>query len=277
MKIPFHVDLSGKTAVVTGGSGVLCSQMARALAACGAQVALINRSLENGRRVAEEIGSQAEAFAADVTDLASLKKAQADITERFGPVSILINGAGGNRPEATTEDEQYDPARDALRDFFHLDPEGIRAVMDLNYLGTLLPTQVFARDMAGRPGACVVNISSMAAYLPLTRVISYGGAKAAINNLTLWMATYFAKAGLRVNAIAPGFFLTEQNRALLLTPEGQLAPRTRKILDNTPMGRLGQPEELIGALLYLVSEEAAGFVTGVTIPVDGGFLAYSGV
>ena len=262
MKIPFHVDLSGKTAVVTGGSGVLCSQMARALAACGARVALINRSLENGRRVAQEIGSQAEAFAADVTDLASLKKAQADITERFGPVSILINGAGGNRPEATTEDEQYDPARDALRDFFQLDPEGIRAVMDLNYLGTLLPTQVFARDMAGRPGACVVNISSMAAYLPLTRVISYGGAKAAINNLTLWMATYFAKAGLRVNAIAPGYTMTD---ILKTVPQDLLD----KFAAMTMLGRLGQPHEIASAALFLASDESS-YITGQVLQVDGG-------
>lgn len=277
MNLPYHVDLDGRTAVVTGGSGVLCSQMARALAACGARVAILGRSLDKGLRVAEEIGGHAQAFAADVTDLDSLQQARADILARFGPVDILINGAGGNRAEATTEDEQFDPAQAALRDFFQLDPEGIWAVMDLNYMGTLLPTQVFARDMLGRPGACVVNISSLAAYQPLTRVMAYAGAKAAINNLTQWLATYFARSGLRVNAIAPGFFATEQNRGLLFDEQGQPTPRTRKILDNTPMGRLGQPQELIGALLFLVSEAASGFVTGVTIPVDGGFLAHSGV
>ena len=277
MKLPYHVDLSGKIAVVTGGSGVLCSRMAGALAACGAQVAILGRNLDKARQTAAEIGGNAQAFAADVTDLSSLNQARADILARMGPVDILINGAGGNRPEATTGDEQYGQAGEAVRDFFQLDPEGIRAVMDLNYMGSLLPTQVFAREMTGRPGACVVNISSMAAYQPMTRVMAYAGAKAAINSLTQWLATYFAKSGLRVNAIAPGFFATEQNRALLFDPEGQPAPRTRKIQDSTPMGRLGEPEELIGALLFLVSEEASGFVTGVTIPVDGGFLAYSGV
>lgn len=277
MNLPFVVDLKGRVAVVTGGSGVLCSLMARALAACGARVAILGRSLDKALLVAEDIGDAALALSCDVTDLDSLRAAKDQINQRLGPVSILINGAGGNRPGATTKDDQFDPAREALGDFFSLDPRDIREVMDLNYLGSLLPAQVFAPEMMSRPGACIVNISSMAAYQPMTRVPAYAGAKAAINNLTQWLATYFAKAGLRVNAIAPGFFLTEQNRALLLDEAGQPSPRTRKILAATPMGRLGQAEELIGALLFLVSEQASGFVTGVTIPVDGGFLAYSGV
>ena len=192
-------------------------------------------------------------------------------------MDILINAAGGNSPAATTDDEQFDSARQSVKDFFHLSPEGIRYAFDLNFLGTLLPTQVFAKDMIGRPDCCVVNISSMGAYLPMTKVMAYSGAKAAGSNLTHWLGTYFAKDGPRVNAIAPGFFVTEQNRSLLFDEQGQPTARTGKIMAATPMGRFGEPEELIGALLYLVSPEAARFVTGIVRPVDGGYTAYSGV
>lgn len=277
MKLPFHVDLSGKVALVTGGSGVLCSQFCRALAACGAKVAILNRRLENGQKLAEEIGDNAMAISADVLSRPALEKARDLIEEKWGPVSILINGAGGNNPMATTDDEQYDQAAKDVKDFFKLDYEGIRFVFDLNFLGTLLPTQVFARQMVGMPGACVINVSSMGAYLPLTKVMAYSGAKAAVSNFTQWLATYFAKSGIRVNAIAPGFFVGEQNYSLLFDKDGQPTPRTEKILAATPMGRFGEAEELIGALLYLVSPEAASFVTGVVIPVDGGYTAYSGV
>ncbi len=277
MKLPFHVDLSGKVALVTGGSGVLCSQFCRALAACGAKVAILNRRLENGQKLAEEIGDNAMAISADVLSRPALEKARDLIEEKWGPVSILINGAGGNSPMATTDDEQYDQAAKDVKDFFKLDYEGIRFVFDLNFLGTLLPTQVFARQMVGMPGACVINVSSMGAYLPLTKVMAYSGAKAAVSNFTQWLATYFAKSGIRVNAIAPGFFVGEQNYSLLFDKDGQPTPRTEKILAATPMGRFGEAEELIGALLYLVSPEAASFVTGVVIPVDGGYTAYSGV
>lgn len=277
MKLPFHVDLSGKVALVTGGSGVLCSQFCRALAACGAKVAILNRRLENGQKLAEEIGDNAMAISADVLSRPALEKARDLIEEKWGPVSILINGAGGNSPMATTDDEQYDQAAKDVKDFFKLDYEGIRFVFDLNFLGTLLPTQVFARQMVGMPGACIINVSSMGAYLPLTKVMAYSGAKAAVSNFTQWLATYFAKSGIRVNAIAPGFFVGEQNYSLLFDKDGQPTPRTEKILAATPMGRFGEAEELIGALLYLVSPEAASFVTGVVIPVDGGYTAYSGV
>jgi NAD(P)-dependent dehydrogenase (short-subunit alcohol dehydrogenase family) len=277
MKLPFHVDLSGKVALVTGGSGVLCSQFCRALAACGAKVAILNRRLENGQKLAEEIGDNAMAISADVLSRPALEKARDLIEEKWGPVSILINGAGGNNPMATTDDEQYDQAAKDVKDFFKLDYEGIRFVFDLNFLGTLLPTQVFARQMVGMPGACIINVSSMGAYLPLTKVMAYSGAKAAVSNFTQWLATYFAKSGIRVNAIAPGFFVGEQNYSLLFDKDGQPTPRTEKILAATPMGRFGEAEELIGALLYLVSPEAASFVTGVVIPVDGGYTAYSGV
>jgi len=277
MKLPFHVDLSGKVALVTGGSGVLCSQFCRALAACGGKVAILNRRLENGQKLAEEIGDNAMAVSADVLSRPALEKARDLIEEKWGPVSILINGAGGNNPMATTDDEQYDQAAKDVKDFFKLDYEGICFVFDLNFLGTLLPTQVFARQMVGMPGACIINVSSMGAYLPLTKVMAYSGAKAAVSNFTQWLATYFAKSGIRVNAIAPGFFVGEQNYSLLFDKDGQPTPRTEKILAATPMGRFGEAEELIGALLYLVSPEAASFVTGVVIPVDGGYTAYSGV
>ena len=271
------MDLSGKVALVTGGSGVLCSQFCRALAACGGKVAILNRRLENGQKLAEEIGDNAMAVSADVLSRPALEKARDLIEEKWGPVSILINGAGGNNPMATTDDEQYDQAAKDVKDFFKLDYEGIRFVFDLNFLGTLLPTQVFARQMVGMPGACIINVSSMGAYLPLTKVMAYSGAKAAVSNFTQWLATYFAKSGIRVNAIAPGFFVGEQNYSLLFDKDGQPTPRTEKILAATPMGRFGEAEELIGALLYLVSPEAASFVTGVVIPVDGGYTAYSGV
>lgn len=280
MKLPFHIDLTGKVALVTGGGGVLGASFSQALAACGAKVAIMNRSLERGQRVAEQIqkeGGEALALACDVLDKAALEKAREDIKSRFGPVDILINAAGGNRPTATTDDEQYDAGARVEKDFFHLSEEGIREVFDLNYLGTLLPTQVFAQDMVGRKDCCVVNISSMGAYLPLTKVMAYSGAKSGVSNLTQWLATYFAKSGPRVNAIAPGFFVTEQNRSLLYTQNGQPTARTGKIMAATPMGRFGDPEELLGALLFLVSPEAARFVNGVIIPVDGGYTAYSGV
>lgn len=277
MKLPFSIDLKGKVAVVTGGGGVLCSQFAKALGACGANVAILNRTLEKGQKVAEAIGENAVALQADVLDLRSLEKARDRIHDKWGKVTILINGAGGNNPVATTQDEQYEKTGGEIKDFFHLDLDSVRAVFDLNFQGALLTTQVFAEEMVGMPGACVVNISSMNSFHPLTKVVAYSGAKAALNNLTEWLATYFAKSGVRVNAIAPGFFITGQNRDLLFDDKGVPNARTEKILRSTPMGRFGEPEELIGTLLFLVSPEASGFVTGVVIPVDGGFNVYSGV
>lgn len=280
MKLPFSIDLNGKTAVVTGGTGVLCAAFCQALAACGAKVAILARKAESAQPLLAAIqeAGQGEAafFAADVTDQAALQQARQDILARFGPPDILINGAGGNNPAGTTEDEFYQLGAD-VKDFFKLDMEGLKFVFDLNYHGTLMATQIFAQDMVGRPGACIINISSMAASRAITKVAAYSSAKAAIDNLTRWLATYFAPAGLRVNAIAPGFFATQQNHSLLFQADGQPTPRTGKILRGTPMGRFGLAEELIGTLLYLVSPEASGFVTGAVIPVDGGFDAYSGV
>lgn len=278
MKLPISIDLSGKVAVVTGGGGILCSAFAQAIAACGAAVAIVDLNGQAAQAVADKIneeGGRAIAAGANCLKKESLDRAYTEICGKLGEPTILINGAGGNHPKGTTDDEQYDP--EAVKTFFDLDEDGIRFVLDLNYMGTLLPTQVFAKSMTGKPGATVINISSMNAFRPLTKIPAYSGAKAAVSNLTQWMAVYFAKSGIRVNAIAPGFFVTNQNRTLLFDPDGKPTPRTDKILKGTPMGRFGEQEELLGTLLWLLSEEASGFVTGIVVPVDGGFSAYSGV
>ena len=281
MKLPFQVDLSGKVAVVTGAGGVLCSDMARALAQCGAKVALIGRTLEPLQALADSIkaeGGIAAPYSANVLDRTALEAAAEKIHAELGKVDILINGAGGNNPRATTDKEYYEAGDlDAdTKSFFDLDEDGVQTVFNLNFSGTLIPTQVFARDMV-ETGGNIINISSMNAYTPLTKIPAYSGAKAAINNFTQWLAVHFSRTGIRVNAIAPGFFSTKQNAALLWNADGTPTARTGKILAATPMGRFGKSEELLGALLYLVNDEAAGFVTGVVIPVDGGFSAYSGV
>jgi NAD(P)-dependent dehydrogenase (short-subunit alcohol dehydrogenase family) len=281
MKIPFQIDLEGKVAVVTGGSGVLCSQFAKALAACGAKTAVISRRQESVERVAEEIradGGTAIALSADVLDKTSLERVKAEVNEKLGPCSILINGAGGNHPKGNTDKEYYfneDLNNSEINTFFDLDSEGVRSVFDLNFLGTLQATQVFGRDMG--EGDVIINVSSMNAYIPLTKIPAYSGAKAAVSNFTQWLAVHMSKAGIRVNAIAPGFFLTEQNRNLLTNIDGSYTDRAKKILNQTPLERFGDPEDLNGTLLWLVSNEASRFVTGTVIPVDGGFSAYSGV
>lgn len=276
----------GKCIVITGGGGVLCSFFARALAADGHQIALLNRTLEKGQRVADDIvkdGGTACAYRADVTSLSDLQNAHRQILADFGPCDILINGAGGNHPSCTTAKETA-TRRDAQSvgpqgetTFFTLSQQGFEQVFGLNMIGTVLPTQVFGSDMVGRKGCSVVNISSMAAIRPLTKTPAYGAAKAAVSNFTAWLAVYLSAQGIRVNAIAPGFFVTEQNRHLLFEANGEPAPRTEKILRSTPMARFGQPDELIGTLRWLIDERASGFVTGITVPVDGGFSAYSGV
>lgn len=285
MDIPFQVDLSGKVAVVTGGSGVLCSMMAKALAQCGAAVAVASRKTKSAQKVVDAIladGGRAIAITCDVLDKASLDAANAEVEEKLGPVSILINGAGGNHPDGTTSMEYLNPEdllkadRDIVT-FYDLDEKGIEFVFNLNFLGTLLPTQAFTRKMALSRSGVIINISSMNAFRPLTKIPAYSGAKAAVSNFTQWMAVHMAKAGIRVNALAPGFFVTDQNRALLQNPDGTPTPRSAKILGQTPMGRYGDPEDLLGALLWLISDRAAGFVTGVVVPIDGGFSAYSGV
>ncbi|NLG14658.1 MAG: SDR family oxidoreductase [Lentisphaerae bacterium] len=283
MAVPFKIDLSGKVAVVTGGGGILCSGMALALAECGAKVAILDLRKEAADKVADEIkavGGKAIGVACNVLDRASLEEANKIVKDTFGPCNILINGAGGNNPKGTTDNEVMSKNDLNLKDaktFYTLDPKGIEFVFNLNFLGSLLPTQVFTQDMVAAENGVVVNISSMNAFKPLTKIPAYSAAKAAVSNFTQWLAVHMAPVGIRVNAIAPGFFLTDQNRALLTTPDGGLTPRSHKILNHTPMNKFGQPSDLIGALLWLVSDEAAGFVTGTVIPIDGGFSAYSGV
>ena len=281
MKNVLDTDLTGKVAVVTGAGGVLCSQMAKVLARAGAKVALINRSEEAINQYAAEINAEggiARAYKANVLDRVALETVAAKVLEELGPCDILVNGAGGNNPKATTDKEYYEPGDiDAeTKSFFDLDEEGVNAVFTLNFSGTLLPTQVFAKQMVDR-GGNVINISSMNAYTPLTKIPAYSGAKAAISNFTQWLAVHFSKVGIRVNAIAPGFFSTKQNAKLLWNEDGTPTARSKKILAATPMDRFGKTEELDGALLFLVNNDAAGFITGVVLPVDGGFSAYSGV
>lgn len=280
-ELPFTTDLNGKVAVVTGAGGVLCSLMAKALAACGAKVAVMDLHLGAAQAVVDEIkkdGYIAGAYEANVLKKESLQAAHDKIVAELGPCDILINGAGGNSPKASTTDEFYAPkVSDDTVTFFDLKEEGFEFVFNLNILGTLLTTQVFAADMLGRKGCSVLNISSMNAFTPLTKIPAYSSAKAGVSNFTKWLATHFAKEGIRVNAIAPGFFSTAQNKALLWNTDGTPTARTGKILNNTPMGRFGEPEELLGATLFLSDSKAASFITGVVLPIDGGFSAYSGV
>ena len=282
-------DLSGKVAVVTGGGGVLCSGFSKTLAAAGAKVAVCDLRKEAAQVVAEEIVENdgvAIAVEMNVLDAGSVRAARDTIVSELGDVDILLNGAGGNNPKGSTTKDNLTPEDMALleengsiegvKTFFDLDPDGISFVFNLNFLGTLIPTQVFARDMAKR-GGNIINVSSMNSFRPLTRIPAYSGAKAAVSNFTQWLAVHFAPVGIRVNAIAPGFFLTNQNRNLLLNADGSLSPRSEKILGHTPMGRFGVPEDLDGVLLWLADDIFSAFVDGVVVPVDGGFAAYSGV
>ncbi len=276
-------DFKNKVVVITGGGGVLCSTMAKALASVGAKVAILDLKVENADKVANEIkqaGGEAMGVAVNVLEIESLNAAHDKVLATYGPCDILINGAGGNHPKGTTSKNHLFPedlaGNSDLKTFFDLDPEGIKFVFELNFIGTLLPTQVFAKGMVGRAGATIINISSMNAFRPLTKIPAYSGAKAAISNFTQWLAVHFSKVGIRVNALAPGFFLTEQNRTLLTTTDGSLTERGNTIISHTPMGRFGTPDDLTGTLLWLCSD-ASAFVTGVVVPVDGGFSAFSGV
>lgn len=277
-----NTDLSGKVAVVTGAGGVLCSYFAKVLARAGAKVALLNRTLEKVQKVADEIeaeGGVAKAYACNVLDKARCAVVAEEVQRDFGPCDILVNGAGGNNPRATTDKEYFesDDLDGDIRSFFDLEQSDVEGVLDLNFMGTLIPTQAFARQMVNRSGCCILNISSMNAYTPLTKIPAYSGAKAAVSNFTQWLAVHFSKAGIRVNALAPGFFSTKQNAKLLWNEDGTPTARTGKILAATPMGRFGETEELEGGLLFLVNEKAARFITGVVLPIDGGFSSYSGV
>ena len=282
MKLPLNVDLSGKVAVVTGAGGVLCGMFSKALASAGAKVAVLDLNEEAAEKVASEIrsdGGEAKAYKCNVLEKEYMEACHQAVLQDFGPCDILINGAGGNNPRATTDKEYFEVGDiDAdTKSFFDLEQKGVEFVFNLNFIGTLIPTQTFAKDMVGREGCNILNVSSMNAYTPLTKIPAYSGAKAAISNFTQWLAVHFSKVGIRVNAIAPGFFSTKQNAALLWNADGTPTARTGKILAASPMGRFGEPEELLGALLFLLDNEAASFITGVVIPVDGGFSAYSGV
>lgn len=272
-----------KVIVVTGAGGVLCGSFAEFLAKKGAKVALLDLNEAAALAVADKIvanGGVAKAYKCNVLDKDSIKEVHNKITLDLGKCDILINGAGGNSPKCTTAHEEYEKGDESAEDittFFNIDEKGFDFVFDLNMKGVLLPSQVFMADMVGKEGCCVINISSMNAYRPLTKIPAYSAAKSAVSNFTQWLAVHFAKAGIRVNAIAPGFFATNQNRALLFNEDGTPTARTNKILNATPMGRFGESEELLGTLEWLVDETKSGFVTGVTIPVDGGFSAYSGV
>lgn len=276
-------NLKGKTAVITGGGGVICSGFAKLLAENGVKTAILDLSYENALEVAGEInssGGQALAVKTDVLNRNDLEKAREKVEKEFGGCDILINGAGGNHPKGTTSKEYFEsgdiPDKETVS-FFDLDEEGVKFVMDLNFMGTLIPTQVFAKDMAQGGKGAIINISSMNAFKPLTKIPAYSAAKSAVSNFTQWLAVHFASSGIRVNAIAPGFFVTKQNYRLLFDEKDKPTPRAKKILDHTPMGRFGDIKDLNGALLWLANEEASGFVTGIIIPVDGGFSAYSGV
>ena len=288
MKVPFNINLSDKTAIVTGGSGTLCSAMAYGLAVCGAKVAIIGRSKEKLASVSEKLTKDAldeynknvtvKGYSCNVINKDELTAAYETIKNELGSCDILINGAGGNQPGAITSIEMLKKDKeDSDYSFWNLDENRIRDVMDLNYMGTLLPIQVFTKDMVEKRSGSIINIASVTSILPLTKVMAYGNAKSAILNLTQWLAVHFGESGIRCNAIAPGFYAAEQNHDLLFNADGTYTDRARKIITGTPMGRFGNPEELIGAALFLASDETAGFVNGIVLPVDGGYSAYSGV
>ena len=271
-----------KVVVITGAGGILCSEIAKEYAKYGAKIAVLDLNLEAAQKVADEIvanGGIAKAYKVNCLDKENMEQARAEINKDLGKCDLLVNGAGGNNPKGTTTNDYFDMAdveNPDIKSFFDLDGSGVDFVFKLNFLATFLTTQVFARDMVER-GGNIINISSMNAFRPLTRIPAYSGAKAAVSNFTQWLAVHFAKAGIRVNAIAPGFFVTNQNRTLLFNPDGTPSARAEKILRGTPMGRFGEAKELMGTMLWLSDDEKAGFVTGIVVPIDGGFSAYSGV
>lgn len=280
-----HENLRNRVAVITGGGGVLCSGFAKDLAKLGVKVAVLDLRQEAAQLVADEItadGGVAIAVGCNVLEPESLEAARSEINSKLGKCDILINGAGGNNPKGTTtkdifENGDLDNKVEGVKTFFDLDASGIQFVFNLNILGTLLTTQCFAKDMIGRENVSILNISSMNAFCPLTRIPAYSAAKAGVSNFTQWLAVHFAEAGIRVNAIAPGFFATNQNHALLFNEDGSLTARSEKIISHTPMRRFGTPEDLSGALAFFCDETYSGFITGVILPIDGGFNAYSGV
>lgn len=280
MNLPLNIDFTGKTVVVTGAGGVLCSDMARAFAKAGAKVALLDLNEEAVKKVSEELTAEgfiAKGYKANVLEPEMLEEVHQAVLKDFGPCDILVNGAGGNNPRATTDNEYQHEAKEGQKTFFDLDASGVDFVFKLNFQGTLIPTQIFAKDMVEKKSGSILNISSMNAYTPLTKIPAYSGAKAAISNFTQWLATHFAGTGIRCNAIAPGFLVSNQNRALLFNEDGTPTARSEKILKGTPMGRFVDSEELLGGVFFLCDDKAASAITGVVLPIDAGFSAYSGV
>ena len=284
LTLPFHIDLKDQVAVVTGGGGVLCSYFARALALSGAKVAILDLNLDAAQKVVDIIkieGGTAQAIKTNILKRENLEEARKTVLNSYGKCNILINGAGGNHPKGTTEKEYFEPGDLDLTNnsstLLNLDIESIKFVFNLNFIGSFIPVQTFLPDLIQSKPSTIINISSMNAFTPLTKIPAYSAAKAAISNYTQWLAVHLSKIPIRVNAIAPGFFLTQQNKSLLMTDENEYTARARKILDHTPLGRFGDPEDLLGVLLWLVDNKASHFVTGTVIPIDGGFSAYSGV
>lgn len=280
MNLPLNIDFTGKVVVITGAGGVICGAMARAFAQAGAKVAAINRSSAAIEKMAAELqaeGFTCNAYTANVLDEEAMEAVHQAVLRDFGPCDILINGAGGNNPKATTDNEYQHEAKEGQQTFFDLKSESVDAVLRLNFQGTMIPTQIFAKEMVERKSGCILNISSMNAYIPLTKIPAYSAAKAGISNFTQWLATHFAGTGIRCNAIAPGFLVSAQNKALLFNEDGTPTARSAKILSSTPMNRYVDPEELLGATLFLCDDKAASAITGVVLPIDAGFSAYSGV
>lgn len=280
MDLPLKIDFTGKVVVVTGAGGVLCGTMAKAFAQAGAKVAALDLNEEAVKALAEECKAEGlicEGYKANVLELDALKQVHEQVMADLGPCDILVNGAGGNNPRATTDNEYQHEAVEGQKTFFDLDPNGVDFVFKLNFQGTLLPTQVFAKDMVDKKSGCILNISSMNAYIPLTKIPAYSGAKAAVSNFTQWLATHFAGTGIRFNAIAPGFLVSNQNRRLLFNEDGTPTARSNKILSGTPTGRFVESEELLGGVFFLCDDKAASAITGVVLPIDAGFAAYSGV
>lgn len=280
MNLPLNVDFTGKVVVITGAGGVICGTMARAFAQAGAKVAALDLNEEAVKKLADELKAEGlicEGYKTNVLETESLKAVHDAVVSDLGTCDILVNGAGGNNPRATTDNEYQHEAVEGMKTFFDLEASGVDFVFKLNFQGTLLPTQVFAKDMVDKKKGCILNISSMNAYTPLTKIPAYSGAKAAISNFTQWLATHFAGSGIRCNAIAPGFLVTNQNRALLFNEDGTPTARSAKILNGTPTHRFVDSEELLGGTFFLCDEKSASAVTGVVLPIDAGFAAYSGV
>ena len=280
MQLPLNVDFTGKVVVITGAGGVLCSEMARAFAQAGAKVAALDLNKEAVERLADACraeGFVCKGYMCNVLDPRMLEAVHQQVLADLGPCDILVNGAGGNNPRATADNEYQREAKEGQKTFFDLDPDGVDFVFRLNFQGSLLPTQAFARDMVVRGRGSILNISSMSAYLPLTRVVAYSAAKAGITNFTQWLATYFAGTGIRYNAIAPGFLISNQNHDLLFQPDGTPTARARKILSSTPMNRFVNSSELLGGVFFLCADQAASASTGGVLPSDAGYSCYSGV